>query len=99
MSAVKSCAVVMLACVAASGCSKKVSQTQCDSMIEHYAELVVRDTKKDASSADIKSEQEREKNEAKNDDAFRNCTSEIEPADYDCAMKANSADAMEKCLE
>jgi uncharacterized protein YgbK (DUF1537 family) len=81
------------------GCSKKVTQSQCDTMVQHYAELVVRDTKKDASAEEIKAEQEREKNEAKSDDAFRNCTSEIEPADYDCAMKADSADAMEKCLE
>lgn len=81
------------------GCSKKVTPQQCDAIVEHYAELVVRDTKKDASAEEIKAEKERETKEAKSDDAFRNCTSEIEPADYDCAMNASSADALEKCLE
>ena len=81
------------------GCSKKVTQQQCDAIVEHYAELVVRDTKTDASAEEIKAEKDRETKEAKSDDAFRNCTSEIEPADYDCAMKASSADALEKCLE
>ena len=81
------------------GCSKKVTPQQCDAIVEHYAELVVRDTKKDASAEEIKVEKARETKEAKSDDAFRNCTSEIEPADYDCAMKATSADAVEKCLE
>lgn len=92
-------AAIALAGMTVAGCSKKVTQQQCDSMIEHYAELVVRDTKKDASADEIKAEQTRETNEAKSDDTFRNCTSEIEPADYDCAMKATSADALEKCLE
>lgn len=90
---------MMVVVGAIGGCSKKVTQQQCDAIVEHYAELVVRDTKKDASAEEIKAEKDRETQEAKSDDAFRNCTSEIEPADYDCAMKAASADALEKCLE
>ena len=96
MRAAKALALAALALV---GCSKKVTQADCDKMVEHYAELVVRETKGDASADEIKREQDRETKEAKSDDSFRNCTSEIEPADYDCAMKAKSADALEKCLE
>jgi len=85
--------------VGTAACSKKVTQSQCDAIVDRYAELVVKESKKDASAEEIKAEQARERDEAKADDAFRNCTSEIEPADYDCAMKATTADAIEKCLE
>lgn len=80
-------------------CSKKVTQDQCDAILSRYAEMVVRESKPDAGAEAIKAEQEHEKAEAKSDDAFRNCTSQIEPADYDCAMKAKTADELEKCLE
>lgn len=91
--------VIAASLVLATACSKKVTQTQCDAILDRYAELVVKETKLDASADEVKAEQARERAEAKSDDAFRNCTSEIEPADYDCAMKATSADALEKCLE
>ena len=74
----------------AAGCSKKVSQPQCDAIVDHYAELVVRDAKPDASAEARKADQAREREEARSDDLFRNCTSEIIAADYDCAMAAKS---------
>ena len=91
--------VVLVGLVALSSCSKKVTPDQCDAILGRYAELVVRETKPDAGADVIKKEQDREKAAAASDDAFRNCTSQIEPADYDCAMKAKSADELEKCLE
>ena len=42
---------------------------------------------------------EREKSEARGDDAFKNCSSEVSRAEFDCAMQAPTADAFEKCLE
>jgi hypothetical protein len=87
--------VLALLCVAAlSSCSKKVTQDQCDAIVSRYAELVVRESKPDAGPEEIRSEQAREQAAARSDDAFRNCTSQIEPADYDCAMKAKTADLL-----
>jgi hypothetical protein len=92
--------LVSIVCLTAlSSCSKKVSQDQCDAIVSRYAELVVRESKPDAGPEEIKNEQAREQAAAKSDDAFRNCTSQIEPADYDCAMKSKTADELEKCLE
>jgi len=61
--------------------------------------MVVTERFPDASVEQIRSEREREKNEARADDAFKNCSSEVSRAEFECAMRATSADALEKCLE
>ena len=98
MSALKWTAA-LLAALAMVGCKKKVTPAQCEAIVDHYAELVVEEKMPDASAETIASERAREKSEAHGDDVFKNCSSEIEPADYDCAMKATTPDALEKCLE
>ncbi len=80
-------------------CKKKVSQQQCDELLDRFATLVVKERIKDASPEMIKAEQERERQEARGDDSFRNCTSEVAPEDYACAMKTESSEAFLKCLE
>jgi hypothetical protein len=85
--------------LAAGGCRKRITREQCDALLDRYAELVVREQRPDASVADIQKEQQREREEARSDDAFRNCTSEVEPAAHACAMKATTADEFERCLE
>ncbi len=91
--------VALLAIVATLGCKKKVTPTQCEAILDRYAELVVKEKMPDASAETIAAERAREKSEAHGDDAFRNCASEVEPDDYECAMKAKTPDALEKCLE
>ena len=91
---------VALALVAAlSGCRKRVSQAQCDEIVGHYAELVVREKLPDASAESVAKEKEREQSEARGDEGFKNCTTEIEPSDYACAMAAKTPDALEACLK
>jgi hypothetical protein len=81
------------------GCRSKATQTQCDRLIERYARLVVTERFPDAGADRIQAEQEREKVEARSDDAFKNCSSAVSQAEVDCAMRATTADAFEKCLE
>jgi hypothetical protein len=85
--------------VALPSCKPKVTPAQCDTLVDRYAQLVVTEKLPDAGPATIKSEQERERGEARGDDAFKNCTSEVSRAEFDCAMRAPTADALEKCLE
>jgi hypothetical protein len=88
---------VVLACLPA--CKQKATPAQCDQLLERYASLVVLERFPDAGADRIKAEQEHEKSEARNDDAFKNCSSEVSRAELDCAMRAPTADAFEKCLE
>ena len=80
-------------------CKPKITPVQCDALIDRYAQLVVTEKLPDAGPETIKTEQERERGEARGDDAFKNCTSEVSRAEFDCAMRAPTADALEKCLE
>jgi hypothetical protein len=90
----------MLACaLGGAGCKKKVNQAQCEELLDRYATFVVREKMKDAPPDVLKTEQARERDEARSDDDFKNCTAELSMEDYACAMKAESADALEKCLE
>lgn len=87
-----------LAILQAAACKDKVSQPQCDALIDHFAQLVVTERFPDASADTVNAERARESSEAKGD-VLRNCTSEVQPSEHACAMKATSSDAVIKCLE
>jgi hypothetical protein len=90
---------LLLACVLVAACKQKASPAECDQMLERYARLVVLEKYPDAGPDLIRKVQEQEKSEARTDDAFKNCSSEVSRAELDCAMKAATPDAIEKCLE
>jgi hypothetical protein len=85
----------------ASGCKAKANQAQCDELVERYAELVVREKGVDASAgpAQIDLARQRERDEARGDDVFKNCRSEVSRAEYECGMRASTAEQLVKCLE
>ncbi len=87
------------AALLAGGCKHKASQAVCDALIDHFATLVVNEHMKDAPPERIKQEQERERSEAKGDDSFKNCTSEVQDDEARCAMNATTSEAFLKCLE
>ena len=103
MSAVRTAALLAVAVLVAlpsvAACKPKASNAQCDGLVERYAELVVREKFPDASSAQVDAERQREKLEARGDDSFKNCPSEVSQTELTCAMGATTADAFEKCLE
>lgn len=82
-----------------SSCKKKVSQKECDEMLDRFSELVVKERMPDAGAEALAAERTRERSEAKSDDAFKNCTSEVQANEHACAMKATSSEALIKCLE
>ena len=91
--------VVVIVGMSAVACKPKVTPAECDLLVERYARLVVTEKYPDASSERISEEAKRELGEARGDDAFKNCRSEVSRSEFDCAMLAPSADALEKCLE
>jgi hypothetical protein len=83
----------------AGACRPRATATQCDRLLDRYAQLVVTEKFPDASADLIRLERERERNEARADDAFKNCSSEVSQQEFDCAMRAPNANSLEKCLE
>jgi hypothetical protein len=92
-------ALVAIACLSAGSCRPKASAAQCETLLDRYAQLVVAEKFPDASAEQIATERERERSEARAVDALKNCSSEVSTAEFDCAMRAPSPDAFEKCLE
>ena len=92
-------AKLALAIALCASCKKKVTPAQCEAIVDRYAELVVKTQMPDASAETIAAERTREKSEAHGDEVFKNCAAEVDPGDYDCAMKAATPEALEKCLE
>jgi hypothetical protein len=100
LAVIRAAAVCLVApLVFGTGCRPKATATQCDQLIDRYAQLVVTEKFPDASPEQIGSERDREKREARGDDAFKNCSSEVSQTEFACAMRAPNADAFEKCLE
>ncbi len=81
------------------GCKAKATSAQCDELLDRYAQLVVLERYPDASVGQIEAERARERGEARGDDAFKNCSSEVSRAELECAMKAGKAEGVLKCLE
>jgi hypothetical protein len=91
--------VAMLTSLAGTtSCKGKVSQKQCDELLDRFSELVVKERFPDAGAEVIAAERTRERSEAKGDE-FKNCTSEVQANEHACAMKAASSEALIKCLE
>jgi hypothetical protein len=91
--------LIALVLLATASCKPKATESECDQLLERYARLVVTEKHPDASADEIAIEQRREKVEARGDDAFKNCSSEVSRDELRCAMQATTADAFEKCLE
>ncbi len=91
--------VIAVLCLELLGCKRKITQAQCDQLLDHFAELVVKERFADAGTDKIATERVRERREAENADEFKNCTTEVQAKEHECAMKAPSSDALIKCLE
>jgi hypothetical protein len=79
-------------------CKRKVSEQQCDELVDRFSELVVKERFPDAGPEVILAERTRERAEAKGDE-LRNCTSEVQADEHACAMKAKTSEGVIKCLE
>lgn len=90
---------LVVASLALVGCKKKITQAQCDQLLDHFAELVVKEHFPDAGPDVIAAERARERKEAENANELKNCTTEVQVKEHECAMKAQSSDALIKCLE
>ena len=88
----------LAAFVMMTSCRRKVSEKQCDELVDRFAELVVKERFPDAGPEVLAAERVRERGEAKGDE-LKNCTSQVQAHEHSCAMNAKSSEALIKCLE
>jgi hypothetical protein len=85
----------LFAVASSNACTKKASPKQCEEMLDRFIELSAKEQMPDA-SAERKAQV---RGEARADEAFKNCTSTVQPSEFECAMRAQTSETMMKCLE
>jgi hypothetical protein len=90
-------ALVALA-LTASGCSKRVEPSECQQLLDHYVELLLRDDRPKSSAGEVLRLQQEARKKAAQDPAFHECRERVSRKSFDCAMDAQDANRLEQCL-
>lgn len=80
------------------GCSKPLSQAECNGLLDRYVEKLVGMDRPDTPPAEVFRLQAETRARAAQDPAFGECSERVSRRAFDCAMDAVSADEMEQCL-
>jgi hypothetical protein len=83
-------------CLAA--CDERVSAEQCDALLDRYVELLAASDGRETSAEELLRLQREARLRASLDPEFARCTEEVSKRELDCAMRAPSADEIERCL-
>ncbi|HEY3667984.1 MAG TPA: hypothetical protein VGL19_18405 [Polyangiaceae bacterium] len=81
-----------------SACGKPPSHDECDALLDHYVELLVKSDRPGTNAAELHKLQIQARDKAKDDPEFRECSGRVSRHAFDCAMSAPNADLLEQCL-
>jgi hypothetical protein len=81
-----------------SGCGKRLDPSECEQLLDHYVELLLRDDRPRSSAGEILRLQQEARKKAARDPAFAECRERVSRKSFDCAMDAQDANRLEQCL-
>ncbi|MDF3066545.1 MAG: hypothetical protein K0R38_2146 [Polyangiaceae bacterium] len=81
-----------------SGCGRRVESSECQQLLDHYVELLLRDDRPKSSAGEVLRIQQEARKKAQRDPAFSECSSRVSRRGFDCAMQAEDANRLEQCL-
>ncbi len=87
-----------LVLVLATGCGKRLQSNECQLLLDHYVELLLRDDRPKSSAGEILRLQQEARKKADRDPAFHQCSARVTRKGFDCAMDAQDANRLEQCL-
>jgi hypothetical protein len=79
-------------------CSRPLSSDECNQLLDHYTELLVRSANKDVSNEDLARLEREARAKAAADQEFARCSVRVSRRQWECAMKAPNVDDVERCL-
>jgi hypothetical protein len=82
----------------ATGCGKRLETSECQQLLDHYVELLLRDDRPKSSAGEILRLQQEARKKADHDPAFHECSQRVSRRSFDCAMGAEDANRLEQCL-
>jgi hypothetical protein len=80
------------------GCGKPVAEEECGALLDRYVEKLVGSDRPELGAADLVRLKAEARVTAKADPAFRDCTKAVSRRQMDCALRAETVDRMEICL-
>lgn len=80
------------------GCGKPVVAEECSALLDRYVEKLVGSDRPELGASDLVRLKAEAHGRAKADPAFRDCTGAVSRRQMDCAMRAETVDRMEICL-
>lgn len=87
-----------LLCLLLVGCGKRLETPECDALLDHYVELLLRDDRPKSSAGEIMRVQQEARRRAEQDPAFKECRARVSRRSFNCAMDAQDANRLEQCL-
>lgn len=89
------CALLLLL---VNGCGKRLEGAECQQLLDHYVELLLRDDRPKSSAGEVLRLQQEARKKAERDPAFRECRERVSRRSFACAMDAQDANRLEQCL-
>jgi hypothetical protein len=80
------------------GCGKPVAEEECGALLDRYVEKLVGSDRPELGAGDLVRLKADARATAKADPAFRDCTTAVSRRQMDCALRAETVDRMEICL-
>ena len=87
-----------LSALVLSACQKPLSAEECSALLDRYTELLAGTEGRSPSAEEILRLQREARARAARSPEFARCTDEISRSQWECAMRAPTADEIEKCL-
>ena len=80
------------------GCQKPLEDPECVRLLDHYTDKVIDQARPSTSTAERLELTLAARRKAELDPAFAECSNRVSRSQFDCAMLAESADQIERCL-
>lgn len=81
-----------------SSCGKPLAPAECNQLLDHYTELLVRQDNRTISDEEVDRSKAGARLKAAGSHEFARCSSKVSRRQWDCAMRAPSVDEVERCL-
>jgi hypothetical protein len=80
------------------GCQRPLTQAECHELLDRYVELLVRSDRPGTTKERVLELKLEAREKARQSAEFQTCPERVARAAYECALKANTADQIERCL-
>lgn len=90
----------MIAAVWCVSCAEPLQRSECDQLLDHYTEKLIRSESPLVAPHVIAEKQRQAKELAHRDPVFEyeRCDEDVSRSQYECAMAASDVDSIERCL-